>query len=61
MSFLSQADVGVLDRRATTHRAAEGHISFQLAADVVEGITATGQGHYAPIEQVLMKAHKLQG
>jgi uncharacterized protein (DUF4415 family) len=32
------------------------HVGFRLAADVVEGIKATGKGYNARVEQVLREA-----
>ena len=53
---LSRAVQGVEADGPPTGRGAEGAYSFRLAADVVEGIRATGKGYNARIEKVLRDA-----
>lgn len=42
--------------RPTIHDRPKVHVGFRLAADVVEGIKATGRGYNARVEKVLRAA-----
>lgn len=42
--------------RPTIHDRRKVHVGFRLAADVVEGIKATGKGYNARVEMVLRAA-----
>lgn len=68
MRPIAEVDPGMLEavkewRKVGRPKAAspKAHISFRLAAEVVEGIKATGRGYNARVEQALREAFIAKG